>query len=212
MDTVELKFESTRQDWVAFYFKQFIERQDTLRPLLVWAFVPPAVLIGLTLLITSYLDSGMLRMALRWIAFLSLPLYLSVVYGFVLKKVRAEADRAIKAGKYIGPCEVTLSQQGVSVTRGQSVFRNWNQIPRPTANANYGFLYLSPIDVILIPCRCFSDPKAFEMFIKSVIIFQWHGENALKAAKAAAANPTPEPGEAKPMVIPMLAAAKDSAL
>ena len=121
---------------------------------------------------------------------------------------------AAAAHRVIGSTQVTLSQEGASVTRGnETVFKNWTEVIRPTASSNHGFLYLSADDVVIIPSRCFSDPKEFEMFMMSAIIFQWNCENALKAAEAAATkNPTPEPSEIKRMVIPMLAAAKDSGL
>jgi hypothetical protein len=214
MDAVELKFETTRRDWVAFYFKQFIERRDTRLRLLMWTFVPPTVLAALVLLIASHVHNDMVRMAVKWIAFLIFPVHLSLVYGVVLRRARDEADRSIKAGKFIGFSEVTLSERGVSVTRGSdSTFKNWKEIPRPTANSNYGFLYLSLDDIVVIPCRGFSDPKAFEMFMKNAILFQWHGENAVKAAaEAPAKKSAPEPVEVERLVVPMLAAGKDSCL
>ena len=206
MDSVELKLETTRRDWIAFQFRQLMDRQDTRRRLLMWAFVPPTALIALALFIIFQLDAGTLRAVGTWVALLILPFYLMLVYGVVMSRLRGEVERSIKAGRFVGAFQVSLSQEGISVTRnGETISKNWQELPRAFANADYGFLFLDADDVVILPRRCFADEKEFEMFVKSTIIFQWHGENAIKTAAAAlrAKKKDAEPATLEQIVISM---------
>jgi len=212
MEATDVKLQITRQDWVAFQFGQLIQGRDTRRRLMVWAFVPPAVLVGLGLLLTFRQDPGTLRAVGTWVSVFTLPAYLGLVYGVVRTRLERQVDASVKAGQFIGSTQISLSEEQVTVTRGsQSVSKSWKQISRVTANGDYGFLYLTPEDVVLIPRRCFSDPASFEMFVKSAILYQWHGENAKKAAAAAPAPAkAPEPTQIAPAIIPMMGRTRHS--
>lgn len=209
MEAIDIKIKTTRQDWIAFHFRQLLEGRETRRRLLLWAFMPPALLVALALLITFQLNPGTLHAVGIWVSVLTLPFYLMLVYGIVHSRLDRQVEASIKAGLYVGAFEMSLSPEGITVTRGSKVVsKNWKEIPRVNATANCGFLYLSQDDIILIPHRCFSDETSFEMFVKSGIIFQWHGENAIKAAAATVPvkEKAPEPVEIKPIIIPMPAA------
>jgi hypothetical protein len=201
---VEIKTNIIKRDWVAFHFAQLLDDKKTRLRLFAQAFVPPVVLLALVSLILLRLEPGRMRTISFWLSLLAVPLWLSIFYSIIHGKLSRQAEGPIKEGKYpLGESEIFLSQDGIAVTRDSNLtVITWKEVTRVKADASYGFVFVNDGSVIIIPRRSFSDHTAFEMFVKTAVIFHWHGENAIKAA-ATEVREIPSIAELEPVLIPM---------
>jgi hypothetical protein len=200
-----IAIETKREDWAAFQFSQLLGRREGRWQLFGWTFGPPIAFVAMLLLI-SYFLHGWTRGIAVGLSILVPIFYLGSIYLQLKRKVAQQVELEIQNGTFApGTAEVVLSQEGVTVTRGSRITsKTWKAVKRVISTGDYGCFFLGDDDAVLIPSRCFPNEGLFETFMKSAVIFQWHGENAIKADAYAAAHPElKEPEELKQVVIPM---------
>jgi hypothetical protein len=200
--TFEINTELTKRDWVEFQLFHRLRSRQARRRRLLFAFVPPLLIIGFlftALMLWVPRPLGVTNTLLPLL--LILPLYLILFYDVTRRRLQAELDRLPETDRSIlGKYQIIISLDGVTALRdSKEIFTPWLNIPSVIANRDCGYIYTSADKALIIPHRFFPDDASFTLFIKSAIIFHWNHE------KTAAANPdqrtfTPEPVVAPPPI------------
>ncbi len=119
---------------------------------------------------------------------LIVPLYLLLLYRLTRRWLARQVDLWLKAGPnqaILGEYMVAITEDGVTAVHGKEEKSwRWEQIWGVVANNDYGYIYTSPNQPIIIPKHCFTDADYFHLFMKTAVIAHWNKERAAAAAAA----------------------------
>ena len=168
---MEIEYELTKEDLYAFQWRSAFTssraRRQGWKP---YAFL--FIFLLLVGLLQSYGPDGfnfsLLNFAVLLVAFpiVALATWLSTritVRRFINKTLKEERPERGQLGKH----KVVLSETGlVESTVVNESSRTWAGIDRIEQDSNYIFIYVAPLQAIIIPKRAFKDAAAAEAFLE----------------------------------------------
>ena len=191
-DSVEIKTHIDRRDLIELeLFRQLRSGPQRFRRLAL-ALIPAVAVIAA---FAWWFIPATSRLTYTPALLLTMPLYLALFYRLTRRRVAARLDLAIAADREhaaLGEYLISLSDEGVKSQHGSTEkFYRWDAIVRVLANGDYGYLYTSPEDVLVLPARCFPDGNAFRTFVKLAVIYHWNCESSGAKANESVREPAP---------------------
>ena len=170
---MEIEYELTKDDLYAFQWRSAFTspraKRNAWKPYVVWF-----ILLLLVCVLQSYGPDGfnfsLLNFAVLLVVFpvVALATWLTTritVRRFINKTLKEERPERGQLGKH----KVVLSETGlVESTVVNESSRTWAGIDRIEQNPDYIFIYVAPLQAIIIPKRAFKDVAATEEFVEFI--------------------------------------------
>ena len=167
---MEVEYELTKEDLYAFHWRSaFTSPRARLQGWKPYAFL--FVFLLLICFLQSYGPNGFNFSFLNFAIFLiGFPIVASLTWLSTRFTMRRFINKILKEEKpekgQLGKHRVVLSDAGiVESTAVNESSRTWAGIDRVEQNSDYIFVYVAPIQAIIIPKRAFRDLSATEAFV-----------------------------------------------
>ena len=169
------------------------------------ALLPPVAAVGALFAVMALFMAGPIRLSTTLLPTLGIvPLYFVLFQRITRRRLKRrldEPDQTVHTESLLGDFLITLSPDGIAVTReSESTFNPWTDISNVVADRSYGYIHTDPDRAIIIPQRCFSTDEAFCLFVKEAVIFHWNAESAETPAAVAQAVPRASDSSLEPFV------------
>ena len=203
---MEIRTQLTKDDLVGFQLFHTLRSGSARVRFLCWAIVPPLA----TSVVAFWLTRGHLSGLVRLSFLLVVPVYAFLFYlqtrAGLARKLEVTGNTQTELGEH----SILLADEGIHVVHeAETKFLAWTDIVQVIVNTNYGYIYTSADQAVIIPLRCFADENQFALFMKMAVIYHCNTQRTSTArvdgncAASGKVRATNVPLVANPMPISM---------
>jgi hypothetical protein len=176
---MEIRTQITKDDLVGFRLFHALRSGSARIRFLFWAIVPPLAASVIPLWLTRGHLNGLVRLSFLFVV----PVYAFLFY----LQTRAGLARKLEVTGNtqtgdLGEHSILLAEEGIHIAHeAETKFFAWTDIVQVIVNTNYGYIYTSADQAVIIPLRCFADENQFALFMKMAVIYHCNTQRASTA-------------------------------